>query len=200
MLKNQIEFGKSESVCRGRPVDPEISQKIIDATWKLLVQNGYDALTFEAISKEIGSNRATIYRRYPSKAKLVHSVLRDTLYTMEPVNNINKTPRDSLFELVEIGIKYLSGGRGSALLNIASIAHKSPELAEVFDLHLTAITPYYIRQFKFIAPDANDDTLGFALNTLIGGFFFHLAVKRNHLTEKQIYALIDQAIAIAKSN
>lgn len=200
MLKKEVTNGKSENNVRGRPVDPEISQKIIAATWKLLSQNGYDALSFEAISKEIGSNRATIYRRYATKAKLVHSVLRDTLYSLKPNNNPDQNPRDAIFELVKIGIRYLSDGRGSAVLNIASIAHKSPELAEVFDLHLTAVTPYYIKQFRCLAPDATDDTLNFALNCLIGGFFFHSAVKRTSLKDKQIYALIDQAILIAQND
>ena len=57
----------------GRPMDLEKSRRIEAATWQLLANEGYHALTFEAIAAKVGCNRPTIYRRYTSKAHLVAS-------------------------------------------------------------------------------------------------------------------------------
>ena len=184
---------------RGRPFDEDKSKKIIQATWKILSQEGYDGLTYDAVAKEVGSNRATIYRRYPSKAKLVQSVMRETLYSLRPDEDTNISPRDAICNLVQIGIDYLADYRGRAILNVATIAHKSPELAEVFNLHLNAITPYYEKQFRRIVPDATSETIDFAMNTLIGSFFYHIVVRRININKEQIDIIVDQAINIVKT-
>lgn len=41
------------------------------ATRRLLARDGYDQLSIEAIAREAGVSRPTIYRRWPSKAHLV---------------------------------------------------------------------------------------------------------------------------------
>lgn len=41
------------------------------ATRRLLARDGYDQVSIEAIAKEAGVSRPTIYRRWPSKAHLV---------------------------------------------------------------------------------------------------------------------------------
>ena len=184
---------------RGRPFDEDKSKKIVQATWKILSQEGYDGLTYDAVAKEVGSNRATIYRRYPTKAKLVQSVMRETLYSLRPDENDDISPRDAICNLVQIGIDYLSDYRGRAILNVATISHKSPELAEVFNLHLNAITPYYEKQFRRIIPDAPGETIDFAINTLVGSFFYHTVVRRININKRHIDIIVDQAINIVKT-
>jgi AcrR family transcriptional regulator len=185
---------------RGRPIDPLITKKIADATWKLLANHGYGALTFEAIASEVGCNRAAIYRRHASKSELVSSVLLDTIRTVVPPIDEMRSPRASLLALVDAGVTYLSGDRGGAILNVASLARKSPELASVFDTHLDAIAPHYIAQFRRLSPAAKIETLEFALHTLIGSFLYHLAMRRVSLSRPQIEHLVDQAIALAASD
>lgn len=43
----------------------------MSATRRLLAHDGYDQLSIEAIAREAGVSRPTIYRRWPSKAHLV---------------------------------------------------------------------------------------------------------------------------------
>lgn len=180
----------------GRPMDPEKSRRIEAATWQLLANEGYHALTFEAIAAKVGCNRPTIYRRYTSKVHLVASVLRNTLLSLAPPDEQKMTPREALRDLVKIGVTYLSGARGSALLNVASVARTSPEIAQALDAHLAGITPYYFAQLRRLAPDAPEGHLNFVMHTLIGGFMYHLTFRRVSLTPAQIDSLVDQAIAL----
>jgi AcrR family transcriptional regulator len=59
----------------GRPRNEEADAEIIAATLRLLPQQGYDRLSMEAVAAEAGIARATVYRRYQSKAELVCAAL-----------------------------------------------------------------------------------------------------------------------------
>jgi AcrR family transcriptional regulator len=59
----------------GRPRNEEADREIIAATLRLLPVQGYDRLSVEAVAAEADVTRATIYRRYPSKADLVCAAL-----------------------------------------------------------------------------------------------------------------------------
>ncbi len=62
---------KPEAKPRGRPRNPGSDQLIVDATLRLLAQHGYDRCSIDAVADEAGLARATVYRRYPTKADLV---------------------------------------------------------------------------------------------------------------------------------
>ena len=123
-------------------------------------------------------------------------MLRNTLLSLAPPDEQKLAPRDALLGLVKIGVTYLSGARGSALLNVASVARTSPEIAQALDAHLAGITPYYFAQLRRLAPDAPEGHLNFVMHTLIGGFMYHLTFRRVSLTPAQIESLVDQAIAL----
>lgn len=56
----------------GRPRDPRIDAAILAATADLLVQIGYSNLTMAAIAERAGTTKTALYRRWSSKAELVH--------------------------------------------------------------------------------------------------------------------------------
>jgi len=186
----------AEKRSRGRPIDLEKSRQIAIATWNVLSERGYDALTFEAVASEVGCNRATIYRRHASKAELVASVLRETLLSFAPTIDEETAPRDALHALVDTAVAYLSDARPAAILHIASLARRSPEVAEILNIHLTSTEPYYIRQFRRLAPNANIEHLQFVTHTLLGSVVYHLTFRPIRLTSQQIDTLVDRAIAM----
>lgn len=59
----------------GRPRDPEIDAAVLAATRALLVEVGYQKLTFRAVAERACSNRPALYRRWPSKAHLVYDAV-----------------------------------------------------------------------------------------------------------------------------
>lgn len=56
----------------GRPRDPRIDASILRAAAELLVEIGYTNLTMAAIAERAGTTKTALYRRWSSKAELVH--------------------------------------------------------------------------------------------------------------------------------
>ena len=56
----------------GRPRDPRIDAAILAATADLLVEIGYSNLTMAAVAERAGTTKTALYRRWSSKAELVH--------------------------------------------------------------------------------------------------------------------------------
>lgn len=59
---------------RGRPRDPRTDELIMEAARALLKAGGFEAMSFEAIAQITGITRATIYRRWPTKAHLANEI------------------------------------------------------------------------------------------------------------------------------
>jgi AcrR family transcriptional regulator len=56
----------------GRPRDPRIAAAIVAATAELLVEIGYSNLSLAAVAERAGTTKSALYRRWSSKAELVH--------------------------------------------------------------------------------------------------------------------------------
>ena len=56
----------------GRPRDPRIDSAILEAAANLLVDVGYANLTMAAVADRAGTTKTALYRRWSSKAELVH--------------------------------------------------------------------------------------------------------------------------------
>jgi AcrR family transcriptional regulator len=59
----------------GRPRDPRIVGAVLKATVELLGETGYADLSVDAIAKRAGTSKPAIYRRWPSKAHVVHEAV-----------------------------------------------------------------------------------------------------------------------------
>ena len=59
----------------GRPRDLRIDDAVLHATVELLGTSGYAGLSVDAIAKRAGTSKPAIYRRWPSKAHLVHEAV-----------------------------------------------------------------------------------------------------------------------------
>jgi AcrR family transcriptional regulator len=64
------------TIARQRPrVEGEREDEILDACADLLMEVGYDRLTMDAVAKRSRASKATLYRRWESKASLVVEAL-----------------------------------------------------------------------------------------------------------------------------
>ena len=59
----------------GRPRDSRIDDAVLQATTDLLEEVGYLRLTVGAIAERAGTTKPAIYRRWPTKAHLVHEAV-----------------------------------------------------------------------------------------------------------------------------
>lgn len=70
MKADLLSVGKTPAV--GRPRDPRIDAAILAAAAELVVEVGYSGLTLAAVAKRAGTTKTALYRRWSSKAELVH--------------------------------------------------------------------------------------------------------------------------------
>src|SRR3954467_10216416 len=60
---------------QGSRKDPAIDAAVLAATRRLLVERGYAATTIDLIASTAGVSRPAVYRRWKSKAHLVHEAV-----------------------------------------------------------------------------------------------------------------------------
>ena len=94
----------------GRPRDPRIDGAVLEATTELLQEVGYLQLTIAAIAARAGTNKPAIYRRWPTKAHLVHEAVFPT--QAAAVTPPGADLRSDIRALISIGIELL--GRPAA--------------------------------------------------------------------------------------
>lgn len=61
-----------------RRIEGERKREILDAVITVLLDLGYDKLTFDLVSSEAHVSKATLYRKWPSKADLVLAALEQS--------------------------------------------------------------------------------------------------------------------------
>jgi AcrR family transcriptional regulator len=66
----------------GRPRSAEADEAILRAALELLADDGYRALTMEAVRERAGVGKATLYRRYGSKDELVRAAIAHLNYDL----------------------------------------------------------------------------------------------------------------------
>jgi AcrR family transcriptional regulator len=63
----------------GRPRDPDIDAAVLEATLAVLDRSGYSRLTLEEVARDAGTTKPAIYRRWPSRQRLVLAALAQRL-------------------------------------------------------------------------------------------------------------------------
>jgi AcrR family transcriptional regulator len=70
----------------GRPLDQNVDAAILDATWRLLLEDGYSRMSIARVADEARVGRPAIYRRYKDKAELVAGVLAEKQSRTAPID------------------------------------------------------------------------------------------------------------------
>ncbi|MDC9015907.1 TetR/AcrR family transcriptional regulator [Mycobacterium marinum] len=98
----------------GRPRDPRIDGAVLRATVELLAETGYAGLLVSAIAKRAATSKPAIYRRWPSKAHLVH----EAVFPIDAATAVPDTgsPVDDLREMVRRTTAVLSTPAAKAAL------------------------------------------------------------------------------------
>ena len=117
----------------GRPRDPVADQAILETTVRLLVEQGYDAMSIEGVAAGAGVGKPTIYRRYASKRELVIGALSSLVSEIDRPGDSGST-RDDLMAFVRQSFGILrQGGFGFAIIGTLLVRERDdPELLELF--------------------------------------------------------------------
>jgi AcrR family transcriptional regulator len=117
----------------GRPRDPRIDGAVLAATRELLEEVGYLQLTIAAIADRADTNKPAIYRRWPTKAHLVHEAV---FPAQDPASFVpGGDLRGDIRSLVALGVELLGRPAARAALpGLIAEAAADPTLrADVID-------------------------------------------------------------------
>ncbi|EFH87305.1 TetR/AcrR family transcriptional regulator [Ktedonobacter racemifer] len=120
-----------ETTGPGRRRSDQAHQAILQAAIEVLSQEGYRAMTIEAIAARAGVGKKTIYRWWSSKAFVTLEAL--TMYTEEhtPFSDTGSLEGD-LLTYFELSFAGLQGKAGTALSGMTAEAQLDPEFAREF--------------------------------------------------------------------
>ncbi|HUZ19133.1 MAG TPA: TetR/AcrR family transcriptional regulator [Acidimicrobiales bacterium] len=123
------EAGAAARWCGGR-LGPDRLAAILGSALGLLAENGYDRLTLDAVAARARASKATLYRRWASKAELVV----DAIATIAPSAEVPDTGslRGDL-QLICGTITGIGESRAKVMRGLATALHHHPDLMRVFE-------------------------------------------------------------------
>jgi len=117
----------------GRRRDHTRDREILDSTLAVLEEVGYDGMTIDMVATRAKAGKATVYRRWPSKADLVIDAVAcmksDALEALAIPDT--GTLRGDLVGLIKAPSIEDSRRKLQIMAGLASMLSKEPELAEV---------------------------------------------------------------------
>ena len=120
----------------GRPRSERAHEAILEATLDLLLEEGFTRMSIEAVATRAGVGKATIYRRWPSKADLVVEAVacRKEQPFVDPDSG---GVREDLVSLARQAFRPSESSEVTELmLRLASARARHPELQEAFMRHI----------------------------------------------------------------
>ena len=122
---------KSSRVERGRPRDEAATAAILEQTILLLAKKGYRGFRLEDVAAEASVGKATIYRRWASKQRLVCDAVRAALSRANPLSPDTGDVRRDVITVLERTTTVLNGPLGSAVRALVSEVMFDRELSTV---------------------------------------------------------------------
>ncbi len=139
----------------GRPRDPACDAAILDAALDAFVEHGYRGMSIEGVAARAGVAKATVYRRYSSKAKLVVDAFRHRLQFVEYLPDTGDLRAD-LLAMLEPLVERLRGRDGPILVAFTTERLREPELAEEYDRSVIGRKRVHMRKLVRDAVERGD--------------------------------------------
>jgi AcrR family transcriptional regulator len=116
----------------GRPRDPACDAAILQAALDIFAEEGYDRVSMDGVAARAGVGKATIYRRYASKAEMVVEAVRCGASLEDQLPDTGDLRAD-LSAIMRPLLDRLRGPDAQLLITFALERMRSPELSEEFD-------------------------------------------------------------------
>jgi AcrR family transcriptional regulator len=121
---------------RGRKPDPDAEPRIRQAAALLLLERGYQHTTVDDIAAASGVGKATIYRRWPTKAELARDALTELL-DIEIPDPDTGTLQEDLRQAYRVTMQFAATPLGTGFIRLAvSEASRDPEAAAIYSRYL----------------------------------------------------------------
>jgi AcrR family transcriptional regulator len=132
--------------CRpGRPRDPALDDAILDAAMALFAEGGYRGVTIEGVAARAGVGKASIYRRYDTRAELVVEAIRTRMCLIHDLADTGDLRAD-LLALLRPLVDRLRTPEGPVLTALMAERFREPELAAEFERSVVGRKREHVRR------------------------------------------------------
>jgi AcrR family transcriptional regulator len=189
---------------RGRHLDESRDPEIMRAALELLAESGYDRLTMEAVAARAKAGKATLYRRWPSKAELVVDAVTCLKGPMAAAGHDTGSLRGDLRAAFLGAYKDLDEFRIGVISGLLTALRHNPDLAKVFEERFVAQSKRLLTQLFARARERGEVADGHDIELLatVGpAILFHrLLLTGKPLTRDFIGRVIDEVIVPLAGN
>jgi AcrR family transcriptional regulator len=143
----------------GRPRDPSRDEAILAAALAAFAEAGYAGVSIEGVAARAGVGKATIYRRYASKAQLVVEAVRIGACLDDHLPDTGDL-RSDLASMLRAMVDRLRSADGPVLLTVAAERLRHPELAIEFERSVIGAKRAHARRLVAAAVDRGELAAG----------------------------------------
>ena len=180
----------------GRPRDPACDAAILQATLDVFAEEGYAGVSIDRVAARAGVGKATIYRRYSSKAEMVVEAVRCGAQLDDHLPDTGDLRAD-LTSMMQPLLERLRGDDAQLLTTFALERLRDPELNEQFNRLVIGKKREHLRQLVAAAvergdlpADADVDLIAEALHALI----WHHALYKLPLDDNLLERILDTVL------
>lgn len=178
----------------GRPRSDSVRRAILSSTLQLLDELGYAKLTVEGVAALAQAGKATIYRWWSNKARLVGEALMEESDPQLPFPDTGSVREDFRRQL-QLVAQLFNSPKGKRIAMIIGVAQEEPELLESFRTHFLAsrraeagqILQRGVRRGELRSEVFSE----VALDSLYGPLYFRLLTDHGSLSPDYVDALCD---------
>lgn len=180
---------------RGRPRNMETHNTILTASYELLLESGFGAVTVEKIAERAQVSKATIYKWWPNKAAVVMDGFLAAAAARLPIPDTGLVDQDILEHATNMAL-FMVSQEGSIFLQIIGEGQVDSGLAEAFRARYIQPRRMEVRQIldKGIQRGELDKAVDIALFTdlIYGSIFYRLLVTGERVDEAYVAQVVSQ--------
>lgn len=181
---------------RGRPRNVETQRSILSASYDLLLEQGFSAVTVEKIAERAKVSKATIYKWWPNKAAVVMDGFMSAASERLPVPDTGSVYNDILIHATNL-VRFLTSREGTVITELIGEGQMDPGLAEAYRTRYFQPRRLEARRLMERGTERGElrKNLDIAVSTdlIYGPIFYRLLVTGDPLDDAYVQHLVSSA-------
>ncbi|MBG9734448.1 TetR/AcrR family transcriptional regulator [Paenibacillus alvei] len=181
---------------RGRPRNVQAQKSILSASYDLLLENGFEAVTVDKIADRAQVSKATIYKWWPNKAAVVMDGFLYAATARLPVPDTGSTFQDIQIHATNLA-RFLTSREGTIITELLGEGQFDSGLAEAYRARF--FRPRRLEARGILEKGVQRGDLkknldiDICIDLLYGPIFYRLLVTGDTLDESYVQSLVANA-------
>jgi AcrR family transcriptional regulator len=177
----------------GRPRRPGVEEAVLGTALQLLGAQSYGEISVEALAERAGVSKASIYRRWPSKAAVVAAAVSSLYLDRVDVPDAGSLSED-LVGLLNESYRLMAEGSGRVIERLVRESGQNPELIAVVQSILYARRRLYATILHRaiargeLSPEIDQELL---LDLVLGPLWFRLLLSGAPITPQAARSVVE---------